>query len=643
MEIFRDQAAILVILFNNSDYVNGLSLADYNRVGIKTLKKDIDYLNGICKINGCEIISKVSIGYHLQINNRDRYNAFRNEVERKYYNFFYYRNAQSERVHYIIRQCLLKDGINIKSLTDKCNYSESTIRRDIISLKAKAEKYDLKFVNKTNKGVFFVGDEWNIRLALANEYYIYKYFDKVYFQDEEIIDDILMKRNGLNKTVYVKLIKTLKDNNYYVSYENLMSFGDMILIFLSRRKFADKLKYNSYFNSIDLSIEKDIILSLFNSIEGENSNILSDIELNYLAAYLKGKKVFRFFEFEQSDMRLYVEKIVDGFLNYLNNYYDVANYDITVLRKDLCCEITSMIIRTSFDVHINSKLVHQFKSDGLSNLDLCSLLYRYLKEYTDIKCNKDDTAMLYYCFSFFSKSKDKKHGAKIMVVSKNGFFYSRSLAYQFKKLLGRHSIEFVPVEYLRLKEEDIVDIAGFITDIECLKEEYPNHHVVDSHFLRRRSEVRKAVDYIIGKNHLDMNKIFTKENIHYVNKFKDFSEVETYIRNNIFTKQDNADVFFSEFYKRNSVYNSRRNNILVVNTIGDFIGRDLLHIISLEEFMPWDKDNINKVIVYNSAGRSLFNNSLITKRVGKLLNSYQLFFIGDRDSDYAMLQRIMFE
>ncbi|MDO4378519.1 MAG: helix-turn-helix domain-containing protein [Erysipelotrichia bacterium] len=643
MKIFRDQAAILVILFNTTGYVSGALLADYSRIGIKTLKKDMDYLNGICLDNGCEIISKVGIGYQLDIYDKKLYYEFRNEVERKYYGFYFYRNAQSERIHYIIRQLLVKGGINIRYLMDKCNYSESTIRRDLLALKKKVENYQLTFVNKTNKGMYLIGDEWNVRLLLVNENYIYNNFDKVYFLDEEAIDDVFMNHHGFREMVYFKLHKALQERNYYVSYESLTNIGDMVLLALKRKKYIKNLKDNPAFRNIDLEEEKRIILSLFNSIEGEGESVLDNTELNYLAVYLKGYKVFRYYEFEKLSVRDIVSNIVDGFLNYLNGYYDISSYDMTVLRKYLCCEIAAMLIRTRFGVHVNPKLISQFKQDGLLNLDLCSLLYRYLRDNTTINCNHNDTAMLYYSFSLFAKEREKNHRIKIMVVSKNGYFVSRTMAYQFETLIGvRNSIEFIPVEYLRIKEEEIKDIAGFITDIDCLKQQFPAFPVIDSHFLRRKSEIRKAVNEIIYNSILNKDNIFTRRDIYYVDSFNNIKDIEKYIREHILTADENKNMFFKEFYKRDAVYTSKRNNMLLVNTIGDFLGRTFIAFISLRDFMAYDTDFINKIIVYNVAGKSIYQAGLISKRLAQLIHSYEFMFTGDREEDFAMIQRIMF-
>ncbi len=644
MKIFRDQAAILVILFNTTRYISGAVLADYSRIGIKTLKKDVDYLNDICKDNGCEIISKVGIGYQLDIYDKKLYYEFRNEIERKYYSFYFYCNAQSERIHYIIRQLLIKGGINIQYLMDKCNYSESTIRRDLSALKKKVENYQLTFINKTNKGMYLIGDEWNIRLLLVNENYIYNNFDKVYFLDKEAIDDVFMNHHGFREMVYFKLYKALQESNYYVSYESLTNIGDMVLVTLKRKKNSRKLKDNPVFKNVDLEEEKRIVLSLFNSIEGEGDSALDNTELNYLAAYLKGYKVFRYYEFEKLAISNNVSNIVNGFLDYLNAYYDISSYDMTVLRKDLCCEIASMLIRTGFGVHINPKLISQFKQDGLLNLDLCSLLYRYLRENTTIDCNPNDTAMLYYSFSLFAKERGKNHRIKIMVVSKNGYFVSRTMAYQFETLIGAgYSIEFIPVEYLRIKEEEIRDIAGFITDVDCLKQQFPTFPVVDSHFLRRKSEIRKAVNEIIYNSVLNKDNIFTGKDIYYVDSFNNIKDIEKYIREHILKADEDKDLFFKEFYKRDAVYTSKRNNMLLVNTVGDFIGRTFIAFISLKDFMAYDKDFINKVVVYNIAGKSIYQVGLISKRIAQLIHSYDFMFTGDREEDFAMVQRIMFE
>lgn len=643
MRLFRDQAAILIVLFDNPNFVSGLSLADYNRIKVKFLKKEIDYLNGICRSNGCEIISKSGIGYRLDIIDKSHFETFKNEIEKKYYGFYLYRNAQSERVHYIVRQLLVGQDLNVQDFADRSNYSQSTIRRDIPKIKRKLGQYNLEFRNKANKGMYVVGDEWNLRLALVHENYVYNKFDNVYFFGREKIDDIFMNGQGFRESIYQKLKKVLRENEYYVSYESLTNIGDMILVSLKRRKYSKNLIDNPKFQSIDLNEEKQLILSLFNSIEGESGQALLENDLNYLAVFIKGKKVFRFQEIEKLNRRDEIYNISSGFLKYFNQHFDIGQYDTSVLYKDLCCEIAAMMLRNDFDIHISSIATHQFKQDGAINLDICTLLYFYLKENTNIDCDDNDVAMFYYCISYFAKERSSKHIAKILVVSKHGYFISRSFAYNYQRLLWRKDVEFIPVEYLRLKDSDLTDIAGIITDIEDLDQEYENIVIVDSHFLRRNKDVKKAVNNIVYSKMLNSDSLITKEQIHYVHSFKDMKEIEDYIRKNILTKEDDKDKFFEEFYKKDLAYSSRRNNILLVNTIGDYLGRSFISFIALEEFMDYKDDCINKIVIYNVAGKSLYKWGLISERIVKLFHSYEFIFTGNIEEDYVMIQNIMFD
>ncbi len=642
MRLFRDEAAILIILFDSSNYVSGLVLADYNRLNQKALKKEIDQLNYICKDNGCEIISKSGIGYRLDVLNEDIFNSFKNEVEQKYYGFYLYRNAQSERVHFIVRQLLVNDDLNIQDFVEKCNYSESTIRRDLPAIREKLNQCNLKLMNKANRGMYIVGDEWNIRLALIDENYIYNKFDKVFFLEKEDIDDVFMNHEGFRRIIYSKLKKIFVEDNYYVSYDSLTNIGDMVLVSLKRRKYSKYLINDERFLKIDLTREKKLVRLLFNSIEGENEDVLSENDLNYLAVFIKGKKIFRFNEIEDLKQKDKIFSIVDGFLDYLNEYFDIKEYDLTVLRKDLCCEIAGMMIRNEFDVHTTTKASHQFKQDGILNLDLCSLLYRYLKENTDMTCDKNDVAMSYYSISYFAKERSEKNITKIAVVSKNGFFASRSLAYNYQRLLGRNDVKFLACEYLRLTESDLSSIDGFITDIDSLKYEYPHMPVIDSHFLRRTDEIKKAVKEIIFQSGFDVRDLAAAKNIFYVDKFDDMEQVEKYIANNILNDKDDKENYFAELNKREEIYESRRNNMLLLNTIGDHIGRSFIAFISLSEFMPYGNDQINKIIIYNVASRSLNDWALVSKRISNLIHSYEFVFTGDKEEDYLMLNKIMF-
>ncbi len=643
MRLFRDQTAILIILFNSSSYVSGLALADYNRLNQKALKREIEQLYYICKENGCEIISKTGVGYRLDVENQKLFEAFKSEVERKYYGYYLYRNAQSERVHFIVRQLLVNQDLNIRDFVEKCNYSESTIRRDIPSIKNNLKRYNLELMNKANKGMYIVGDEWDKRLALVRENYIYNKFDKVIFLEKEDIDDVFMNHEGFRKIIYSKLKKIFIEDNYYVSYDGLTDIGDMVLVSLKRRKYSKYLINDDRFSKIDLTREKELVKALFNSIEGESEEALSESDLNYLAVFIKAKKVFRFSEIESMPQKDEVYSIVKGFLQYLGGYFDIKDYDLTSLRKDLCCEIVGMMIRNDFNIHKSSKQSQQFRRDGIINLDMCSLLYRYLKENTNLKCNKYDVVMTYYCFAYFESEITSKHNTKILVVSRDGFFVSRSLANNYRKLFERRDVEFLPAEYMRLNSDELSDINGIITDVDSLKGEFLNIPVIDCHFFRKSYEIKKAVREIIFNASFDVRQLVNIESIFYKDNFENMVELEKFISDNVLKDTDDKEKYIDQLHKREEVYDSRRNNILLLNTIGDYLERSFIYFIALKDYMAYENDCINKVIIYNVASKSIYDWRLVSARISRLIHSYEFVFTGEREEDYLMINKIMFD
>ena len=52
MGLYNDQAAILAYLFNSREPVQGSLISTKLNISLKTLKKEIDYLDEICRDNG---------------------------------------------------------------------------------------------------------------------------------------------------------------------------------------------------------------------------------------------------------------------------------------------------------------------------------------------------------------------------------------------------------------------------------------------------------------------------------------------------------------------------------------------------------------------------------------------------------------
>ena len=126
--LFRQQAAILVAMFNTSETVNGSVLSQNGRFSVKTLKREIAEINlNFASANGFFIESITGVGYRLVIKDAVKYQAFKEQITAKYYRYEYFRNSQADMVHYMLRRFLTEINSLIKEKYKRHRYLLITV------------------------------------------------------------------------------------------------------------------------------------------------------------------------------------------------------------------------------------------------------------------------------------------------------------------------------------------------------------------------------------------------------------------------------------------------------------------------------------------------------------------------------------
>ncbi len=650
MNLFKEQAVILVDLIESNDYVSGVALAEYTCQSSKAIKKNIDLLNKLCNENGCNIISKIGVGYQLEVTDESLYVPFKEYILNKSYGHFFYRNYQSERVHYIIRQLLKKESLTLRQLCEQCNYSESTIQRDLLKVRPRLERYHLTLLPQMKNKIQVVGDEWSFRLATVNEEFIKDNFSAVVFdQAEDTPSELYQDVGKFKQTLFDSLSKVAKENHYQISYVGLRDICEMFAVFFKRQEFVNKLEDNPYFHALDLTIEKQMVERVFNNLNLPKKNVsLSEREIDYLACYILCHREFKYAELQQQYYFNYIHGLIEGFIDHLNDIYEIKVYDTVPIKENLCCVVANIYLNSIFNISLNPILNKQYLKDGVTNLDFCNVLCQYLQENLLELIEPYNVLYCYTCFQYFDNERTQNPQVKILVVAKNGYFESTSFAYSFAKLASYKDVEYVPASYEEIETLYGDDVAGVITDINHFNDMMSSYNVENMHLyienmhlFRRSEEIDRATNHILDA-YYDQDSLFTSNSIHYVEEFNDVAEIEQYIRDNILKDDENADEFIRELKKKDTIYSPHRGNCLLLNTIGDCLGREFIDIITIKTPMAYDDDYINKIVIYNCESKSLDREYYFSRKITRILHSRDLYFTGDREDDYRRLHTILY-
>ena len=645
MGLYHDQAQILLNIYNSSEPLGGDLICQRMGIGLKTLKKEIDIINDNCSKYGGVIRSKMGEGYYLDIEDAEAFDIFIDDIKRKFYSNLFFRGGQSERMHLILRQFLSGASLSIDDLAELCLCSESTVNRDMKLVRKRLGEYHLSLVKDKKYGLKIEGSEWHIRLALITEYVFYNGFETVqHFGVETNINEMFLHKGIYADMLIDRMHLAFSLCDYHVPYYTYDNMANMIILTLTRKKYSNALDQDlEWFLKADVEKEKVVIAKIFENMPVLSGFELSEAELLALSIFLKSHRVIKYRDFLELEGHEEMEELVDGFIAYMEGIYDTNHLDTGILRKDLCCELTRLNWKEDYEIITLRQRINNFTRDGLLGLDFCTLLYLYLKEQKGQDPLGNNIALFYYIFTQFNRHCMLNNKVRILVVSRLGFYSARSLAGNIRTKVNRPQIEFQPIEYYELDNINMSEVDGIMTDIDSMKEEYYYKPVYFIRYFRNQSEIDQLTKEVLNRKY-GVEKLFTPEDIYYMEDPKDYAEVEEFIFANVLSEKDDKKKYKEELDRSEALFKHSRENMLVIwNTLGDYLHRDMIKVVLLRNAVPYGDNYINKIVIYNVKDAELSRLSYLTQRIARIIHHGELIPIRNREEDYEALSRLMFE
>ena len=644
MVLFRNQILILDMLLNSEEAVSGNAIADFLNSSLKTIKKEIDELNFLCRENGCEIISKVGTGYEISVTDNELFLHFKEDVVNIALNHYYYFDDQQERLHYIARRFLTGRSIYINDLAYECSVSESTIRRDMPLIRELFAEYKLYLANRTNKGMSLEGDEWHIRMAFLNEDFIYNFNVKSYFTDPETtFENMMLTSSDVLPSIMRMIRNILNGHEYYLSYSNLIRFTKLLILTYNRQKEKNMLIIPSRCKDILLDEEKQIVSEIIEKTPYFSNGKPNEAELFYLSAYLKCGRILEYDDFVKLPDSEHFEKMAESFVTYMREKTECCSMDTDDLRKDLCVELYKLHYMSLIDVSLPHQFSHQLRRDGLANLDLCIMLYFYTGEVWHEDWDAYNISNLYHAFMRFSSVFDKQNRIKVLVVSKQDIHTAESFAQRINMSVSSSNITFVPMEYMKLRSLNMKEYAGIISNITELKEEYPQLRFRNLNFIRDAEEMRQLANYFL-LSYIDFQKMFTIDDLYEGVNLKTEEEIYEYVKSILPGTKENKEAFIVHAKKKNSVYGScKMNNVFMVSTVYDVLQEDVFKLIYLKKSLVFNGWAANKILVWNVAGNDRQKKKEMSSKIGNFFRTYDTLMSNDKAKDYEKLCQIFYQ
>ncbi len=462
------QIKILQYLYIHPEGVTGAKLASHCGVSLNTIRREFVKIYDLPREEGFEVISRPSIGYQLEVLDRDKTGEFFHQLNKKMNNPLFDNNdPKAYKVNAIIRKLLTKNYyINLIQLTELFSYSESSLRRDLKEVDRQLQAYHLVLRQKKGYGFYIEGDEIHKRLCLLAQHKLFVNLTEgeqkleQEFQHTLGMGDLQMKK--CTRAIRRKLF-TYKDFSYKLI--DVQSVVQYIPLIRSRYKYVDQVvidpvQMECLERSGAIDVARELLMEAKGLIEYDEREIVA------FAAILLGYRTIHSLEQLQNAERMLLERNVGGILAALDRVIHISesmtSEDVNAV---LCCLYNAQN-RMMFSVVEDKETYRKLKHTSVFTEDLCFAVKDWIEEQSERMMPENLELSFYFVLDHvMRRNLQQKDHLKLVLISSYGSAYGE---YCRDALMHRYAkdIESIEVlEYTQIHTLEQMEFDRLVTDI----------------------------------------------------------------------------------------------------------------------------------------------------------------------------------
>lgn len=539
-------------IISGNEYTTAEEIINKFHVTDRTIRTDIKILNSKLKKYDCEIVLKRKVGYHLVINDPNKYNMLLKEIKNTPEQISI--NSLDERIKYILKELLYADDyIVLDDLADEVYVTRNTLQNYIKTIKDILEKYNLMYISKPNIGVKIFGNEKDKRKCLVNEIlnketpsYVIS-FSK---QEQTLFEGIDLYE--LQEIVTNILNKYEIETNDYDRKNLVIHFALM----LSRVKAENYIPYNPKMPIPDDI--KEIISQICKKIESKFNVQITKGEQQYIYLHIVSNTHIQIGEVNPIQLESKITEL-------LNVIYQEYNFDLRhddILRKDLFNHFKSIF--STKDIYLNKKnpLLNTIKSNFPLPFEIT--LTSTKKVFTE-EMSEDEIgyislhigASIERCFT------GKYEKKKVLLVCGSGIATTRMLEARLQSYFNNKIFIMNKISYAQFQHYDYSNIDFVISTIPIQSDEIPIE-VVDFALKNQDIErISKRLSSMDVQTNLII-KFFDKQLFVHRSKVESKDEILKQLGHLLERKNIVDDNYFNSVLERENMANTNMNEVFAI-------------------------------------------------------------------------------
>lgn len=462
---------ILNVILHREEPIPGQTLAAVCGASVNTIRKEINQINERLMPHGVMLQAQMSQGFELV--------WLRDDPETEQYverlRILCRRNSllsagSSQIINSMVRE-LLSAGSSLTSahLQEKYFLSYSTLMRELNQVRRVIAPFGLELRSSRKDGGFYIGgNEWDIRQCLIYQHKIWTL--SLYQSDikeyEFWSQFMMLDGQEWQEKIRSLLVARLRSQtDFMIPYMYIPKLTHYVQLASSRYRHASELHFTEeqcerVMKTPEYWFAKDFMSELPGRLRYSAQDVVGFAML--ILSY--ETQNFGLQEWEGYER---LEKELSQLTEYLDQYWAYGDYFDQVAKNDWLCHLYAMENRRLFHVYMDQEHLAIMRGKGVQSTDLCVSFSRFYSEVEGVSLSRDEAMSPCYLFHGMRHRAGpiKTYRPNILVMSRYGIAYSRSLSYKLRSLYRRRVGKIVAREYLGGDEEDFLTYDLLITDI----------------------------------------------------------------------------------------------------------------------------------------------------------------------------------
>ena len=471
----------------NHEYVRPNEFVEKLNIGLRTVRMEIHEINDILKPKNIRINSSSARGYFVVKEERKQFNEFLNNMIVSLKKLELPETPGERFLFTFMYLTFIKEPISVQNIADIMYVSKTVMIKTINEIEEYLHSFNGLNIERTKKGLYFLGKENNIRHILS-ETLNYKTYGSI------LMYKVLKFQFGES---YIKLYELLQKELPTILYKNNLILIDksvegflldiFILIYRNKAglflKSEDNRKYPKVFEEIIKEIEELLI---------KNDIRISEDDRNFLKECLLTKRVL-YENCVKLEPRKESVELTEQFLSIVDAKYSSNYLKNLELKEMLSIHIDKMLYRLEQGHFEHNASVRNVKELYKIQTEMTTILYKLIFDKYGYKIQEEELGFIILYMGAFAQTK-----IKAIIISDIGQSVAASMTKQINNYCG-DKIEIIGSFSLNYIRQFFIDVDVILTPIRLFNVTLPSKtKVIYINYVLQEENIKRIQEFLIN-------------------------------------------------------------------------------------------------------------------------------------------------